>query len=157
MLGPCGDVYTVSHANEDTLDIVEEAIGEASTPPSPWPSIGSATPNIVIVLKTLVASWRAGHFEMSIGDIALLVVCGATAAIIITNYFGAMKKRSRLLKLAKKKVGKLRDALTTLDIEGAAADSSGTRPMPRGIGIGRSGRSDLSERVDELLGDGFGT
>jgi hypothetical protein len=36
------------------------------------------------------------------------------------------------------------------------ADGHSTRAMPRGIGLGRSGRSDLSERVDELLADGFG-
>jgi hypothetical protein len=30
------------------------------------------------------------------------------------------------------------------------------RPMPAFVGIGDSGRSDISERVDDLLADGFG-
>jgi hypothetical protein len=30
------------------------------------------------------------------------------------------------------------------------------RPLPAFVGIGDSGRSDVSERVDELLSDGFG-
>jgi hypothetical protein len=38
----------------------------------------------------------------------------------------------------------------------AYADSHTTRALPRSIGSGRSGRSDLSERVDEFLADGFG-
>lgn len=31
------------------------------------------------------------------------------------------------------------------------------RPLPAFVGIGDSGRSDVSERVDELLADGFGS
>jgi hypothetical protein len=30
------------------------------------------------------------------------------------------------------------------------------RPLPTFVGIGDSGRTDVSERVDDLLGDGFG-
>jgi hypothetical protein len=30
------------------------------------------------------------------------------------------------------------------------------RPLPAFVGIGDSGRTDVSERVDDLLGDGFG-
>lgn len=30
------------------------------------------------------------------------------------------------------------------------------RPMPAFVGFGASGRSDISERVDEILADGFG-
>jgi len=30
------------------------------------------------------------------------------------------------------------------------------RPLPAFVGIGDSGRSDISERVDDLLADGFG-
>jgi hypothetical protein len=31
-----------------------------------------------------------------------------------------------------------------------------SRPLPAFVGMGDSGRSDVSERVDEILGEGFG-
>jgi hypothetical protein len=31
------------------------------------------------------------------------------------------------------------------------------RPLPAFVGIGDSGRSDVSDRVDDLLADGFGS
>jgi len=40
-------------------------------------------------------------------------------------------------------------------LEAVAGDQQAPR-LPRFVGIGDSGRSDLSERVDELLAEGFG-
>jgi hypothetical protein len=38
----------------------------------------------------------------------------------------------------------------------AVPDDQQAARLPRFVGIGDSGRSDLSERVDELLAEGFG-
>jgi hypothetical protein len=35
-------------------------------------------------------------------------------------------------------------------------ESRQSRSLPEFVGIGESGRSDISERVDEFLADGFG-
>jgi hypothetical protein len=40
--------------------------------------------------------------------------------------------------------------------DGPAPAVGGRRNVPHSLGFGRSGHSDVSERVDEILGDGFG-
>jgi hypothetical protein len=39
---------------------------------------------------------------------------------------------------------------------GELAENGGSRPLPMFVGIGDSGRTDVSSRVDELLAEGFG-
>ena len=116
--GASQDVYSVSHVNEDVVDILDETIEEAMTPPSPWPAIGSAIPNVVIVLKVLASSVRDGQLEIKGWDVALFVGCMFAAIMIVTNYSVARGKRNRLGLLAKKKVLKLRDALASLEAAG---------------------------------------
>jgi hypothetical protein len=39
---------------------------------------------------------------------------------------------------------------------GGLPEHSRSRPLPAFVGIGDSGRSDVSERTDDLLAEGFG-
>ncbi|MGH8962708.1 MAG: hypothetical protein ACRDWT_16225 [Jatrophihabitantaceae bacterium] len=41
-------------------------------------------------------------------------------------------------------------------VTGPAPAVSRRRAVPRSLGIGRSGRRDVSERADEMLAEGFG-
>jgi hypothetical protein len=47
-------------------------------------------------------------------------------------------------------------ALSALAALGAVPDQRTPRPQPRSLGFGASGRGDLSERVDDILAEGFG-
>lgn len=48
-------------------------------------------------------------------------------------------------------------ALVLLEsVTGPSPAVSRHRAIPRSLGIGRSGRTDVSERVDEVLAEGFG-
>jgi hypothetical protein len=99
----------------ELIGALDEALDEALTPPSAWPSIGSAIPNVVIVLKVLAASVSAGRLEIKGWDVLLLLGCAFAAIVIITNYGVARGKHNRLVRLAKKKVVKLRAALASLE------------------------------------------
>jgi hypothetical protein len=41
-------------------------------------------------------------------------------------------------------------------LAGELPDRRHSRPLPASVGIGDSGRTDVSERADELLAEGFG-
>jgi hypothetical protein len=47
-------------------------------------------------------------------------------------------------------------ALNALAALGTVPVQRAARPQPRSLGHGASGRGDLSERVDDILADGFG-
>lgn len=47
-------------------------------------------------------------------------------------------------------------ALLLLESIATHTEQAPTRRLPASLGVGQSGRSDISERVDELLADGFG-
>ncbi|MGH8968161.1 MAG: hypothetical protein ACRDXB_22940 [Actinomycetes bacterium] len=47
-------------------------------------------------------------------------------------------------------------ALNALAALGAVPVQRAARPLPRSVGHGSSGRSDLSARVDDILAEGFG-
>jgi hypothetical protein len=47
-------------------------------------------------------------------------------------------------------------ALSALAALGAAPTQRAARPQPRSLGHGASGRGNLSEKVDDVLAEGFG-
>lgn len=47
-------------------------------------------------------------------------------------------------------------ALALLRAIATEAEPTARRVLPRSLGVGASGRGDVSERVDELLTEGFG-
>jgi hypothetical protein len=63
--------------------------------------------------------------------------------------------KQRLLQLVERLPDEQADELLRLATD-LYADPDQVRPLPAFVGIGDSGRSDVSERVDELLRDGFG-
>ncbi|HET6908396.1 MAG TPA: hypothetical protein VFH54_03575 [Mycobacteriales bacterium] len=66
------------------------------------------------------------------------------------------KERLHLLvdKLADEQAERVLALLESVAAAGAAP--SGVRVLPKSLGFGDSGRSDVSERVDEVLAEGFG-
>lgn len=63
-----------------------------------------------------------------------------------------MTSRDKLLQL----VESLPDELLRLAMERYVLPAQ-RQPLPAFVGIGDSGRSDVSERVDDLLANGFGS
>lgn len=66
-----------------------------------------------------------------------------------------MTSKQRLLQLIERLPEEQAEELLRLATD-LYMDPGRIRPMPAFVGIGDSGRSDVSERVDELLRDGFG-
>ncbi|MGQ0480209.1 MAG: hypothetical protein ACT4O0_04140 [Pseudonocardia sp.] len=66
-----------------------------------------------------------------------------------------MTSRDKLINLVENLPEEQADELLRLATELFSVPDQ-RRPLPAFVGIGDSGRSDVSERVDELLSDGFG-
>ncbi|MEJ3748292.1 hypothetical protein WEI85_34030 [Actinomycetes bacterium KLBMP 9797] len=66
-----------------------------------------------------------------------------------------MTTKQRLLQLIERLPDEQAEELLRLATD-LYTDPGQSRRMPAFIGIGDSGRSDVSERVDDLLRDGFG-
>lgn len=66
-----------------------------------------------------------------------------------------MTSKNQLLRLVEQLPEDQADELLQLATERYGVPDQ-RRPMPAFVGIGESGRSDISERVDDLLADGFG-
>ncbi|MGH3612797.1 MAG: hypothetical protein ACRDRK_09405 [Pseudonocardia sp.] len=66
-----------------------------------------------------------------------------------------MTSRDKLLQLVERLPEDQADELLRLATERYGIPDQ-RRPLPAFVGIGDSGRSDVSERVDDLLADGFG-
>lgn len=66
-----------------------------------------------------------------------------------------MTNKQRLLQLVESLPDEQADELLRL-ATGLYEDPAGRRALPAFVGIGDSGRADVSVRVDDLLGDGFG-
>ncbi len=66
-----------------------------------------------------------------------------------------MTSRDKLLQLIESLPEEQADELLRLATERYGIPDQ-RRPLPAFVGIGDSGRSDVSERVDDLLADGYG-
>jgi hypothetical protein len=66
-----------------------------------------------------------------------------------------MTSKERLVQLVERLPDEQVDELLRLATD-LYADPGERHPLPAFVGIGDSGRADVSERVDELLRDGFG-
>ncbi len=70
-------------------------------------------------------------------------------------YIERVTSRDKLLQLIKGLPEDQADELLRLATERYGIPNH-RRPLPAFVGIGDSGRSDVSERVDDLLAEGFG-
>ncbi len=67
-----------------------------------------------------------------------------------------MTSRDKLLQLVESLPDEQADELLRLAMERYVLPDQ-RQPLPAFVGIGDSGRSDVSERVDDLLANGFGS
>lgn len=79
----------------------------------------------------------------------------AIAPAQLDQYHQRMTSRDKLLQLVERLPEDQADELLRLATERYGIPDQ-RRPLPAFVGIGDSGRSDVSERVDDLLADGFG-
>jgi hypothetical protein len=70
-------------------------------------------------------------------------------------YARPVTSKQRLLQLVERLPDEQADELLRLATD-LYADLDRRRPVPAFVGIGDSGRSDVSQRADEFLRDGFG-
>jgi hypothetical protein len=70
-------------------------------------------------------------------------------------YHGAVTSKQRLLQLVERLPDEQVDELLRLATD-LYADPGQRPPVPAFVGIGDSGRNDVSQRADEFLRDGFG-
>jgi hypothetical protein len=77
---------------------------------------------------------------------------------VVIGHTGGVTMKERLHRLVDELAGEQVDrALALLEtVTGEQPAAGQRRVVPASLGVGASGRSDLSERVDEMLADGFG-
>jgi hypothetical protein len=83
---------------------------------------------------------------------------GVVPRIVLIGHTGTVTTKERLHRLVDELADEQADrALALLETVTDEQQAPGQRRVvPTSLGVGASGRSDLSERVDEFLADGFG-
>jgi hypothetical protein len=74
----------------------------------------------------------------------------------VHRYDTRVTSRDKLLRLVESLPDEQADELLRLAMERYVLPGQ-RQPLPAFVGIGDSGRSDVSERVDDLLANGFGS
>lgn len=110
----------------------------------PQPIIAPATPSenwiVTMQYQVLLQKPSAQHFVASIVGMPNVTADGKTEQEAIAKIKSALKAQLAMAKFV------------TIDIEPEPEHKAeDARPLPKSIGIAQSDRTDLSERVDELL------
>jgi len=112
------------------------------------------TPALLPGIRTSVAAVAAADRGLASGLMESLNTC--TSTVWLEVILSRVTSRDQLKELVEMLPDEAAEELLQLARHLYAVPGPG-KPLPAFIGIGDSGRTDISARVDDLLADGFGS